>query len=77
LHRPPSPDKSFFADHFLERLSALVAAVYDCQGFPLPLNAEVLLDPIPWFFERKCSPSQVSPEELQKVTPTAFLEFDF
>jgi len=62
---------------FLERLSALVAAVYDYQGFPLPLNAEVLLDPIPWFFERKCSLSPVPSEELQKLTPTAFLELDF
>jgi hypothetical protein len=57
--------------------SFLVAAVYNCQGFPLPLNAEVLLDPIPWFFERKWSLSPVSPEELQKVTPSAFLELDF
>jgi hypothetical protein len=28
-------------------------------------------------FERKCSLSPVSPEELQKLTPTAFVELDF
>jgi hypothetical protein len=28
-------------------------------------------------FERKCSLSPVSPEELKKLTPTVFFELDF